>query len=305
LRRSTILEKRTCSEWHLIFSQAEIGEKSKGKTREGANNPVTDGDMLSHRAMYYGMLKAFPGLSVISEEHDPQPIDMTTIALPAFTDSEVNAVISDDKDVMMSIEEVDVWIDPLDATQEYTENLLEFVTTMVCVAVRGKPVLGVIYKPFENLTAWGWVGPNFVSRIVEKDVRNNHAKEHHDVALSRLIVSRSHAGSVHDVAEAAFGSKATVTPAGGAGFKSWEVMKGVQDAYVHVTLIKKWDLCAGDAILRALGGQLTTLKGAPIDYSGRPAEERNEGGVIATMHDHDAYVEALKDVPVETKRKEP
>ena len=35
---------------------------------------------------------------------------------------------------------------------------------------------------------------------------------------------------------------------------------------MHVTKIKKWDICAGDAILRALGGRLTDLDGREVDY---------------------------------------
>lgn len=290
--------------------QADIGEKSKGKTLEGVNNPVTDGDMLSHHAMFYGLKKAFPLVNVISEEHDDDgdgeqaSVDMASIPMPDMVRPEVQDVIGS-KDEHVAIDDIDVWIDPLDATKEYTENLLHYVTTMVCVAIRGIPVIGVIHKPFEDRTAWGWnyLDHSFVSTTVEQDVnegKNRGERENED--HHRIIVSRSHAGEVHDVAERAFGINANVTPAGGAGFKSWEVIKGAQDAYVHVTLIKKWDICAGNAVLNAVGGRMTTLDGRTIDYSGKPAHPENKDGVLATMMNHDEYLEALK-TAVKPRRK--
>ena len=57
---------------------------------------------------------------------------------------------------------------------------------MVCIAVKGEPVVGVVHKPWEGnsgKTYWSWVG--FGSNIKdESSASSNH----------KIIVSRSHAG---------------------------------------------------------------------------------------------------------------
>ena len=178
---------------------------------------------------------------------------------------------------------------------------------MVCIAIRGEPVVGVIHKPFSGKTAWGWYGPGFLSQDVQDDIKAHFGtsdyKQHQDLSKAKIIVSRSHAGKVHEVAKSAFGPNVNVTPAGGAGFKAWEVAKGAQDAYVHATLIKKWDICPGDALLAALGGKMTDLSGKEIDYSGKPAYVKAEGGVLATLHDHSAFLDQLKVAMVKKDKK--
>lgn len=56
--------------------------------------------------------------------------------------------------------------------------------------------------------------------------------------------------------------------------------EGYEDLYVHTTLIKKWDICAGAALLETLGGQMITLKGNAIDF-GQRQDEVNRDGVLA------------------------
>ena len=41
-----------------------------------------------------------------------------------------------------------VWVDPLDATKEYTEGFLDHVTVLIGIALGKKAVAGVIHQPF-------------------------------------------------------------------------------------------------------------------------------------------------------------
>ncbi|XP_076601116.1 inositol monophosphatase 3 [Chaetodon auriga] len=262
-----------------------LNEKSKGKTREGASEPLTMGDLQSHRKMFNLLKNTFPEITVNSEEHDNM-VDKATWSrdIPA----DIQDKIEGGREV--PTESITVWIDPLDATQEYTESLVKYVTTMVCVAVDGKPVIGVIHQPFTGFTAWGFVGQGSNMRP-----RSSYSGSH-----PKVIVSRSHSGQVKGYVHSAFGNSTVVMEAGGAGYKVLSLLEmpsgsadsvDQADVYIHITFIKKWDICAGAALLNALGGQMTTLKGEDIDYSGTPV---NKGGLVASVGvDHKAILEKL------------
>ena len=87
----------------------DIGERSKGKTREGANDPVTEGDMASHRVMYFGLQEAFPSLNIISEEreHKDEKMFIPIINKDKIRD-EVNIVGGE-----IHADRLTIWIDPL------------------------------------------------------------------------------------------------------------------------------------------------------------------------------------------------
>lgn len=222
---------------------------------------------------------------------------MNNIAQPVYDlGSRITSIIGA-SDEIVNKEDVTIWVDPLDATKEFTERLLNYVTTMVCVAVKGKPVIGVIHKPFKPAgdslrTVFGWQGHG--ANIQDKTIGREA-----EIA-NTIIVSRSHKGDVEQAVKAQLGESSFVIGAGGAGYKAEELFgypsdndaKRTPAAYVHTTLIKKWDICSGDAILRTLGGKQTKLDGSDIDYDHR-GDPKNEGGLVAALHDHQKYVDAF------------
>jgi len=270
-RRGGVVVKR-------LREDKDLEAKSKGDTKEGAKMLVTQGDLLSHRVMYQSFRNNFPSVYVVSEEKDSVPSEEVTSSASPHN-QEVDENIHGDDDII-SVGDITVWIDPLDATQEYSEELTQYVTTMVCIAVKGEPVIGVVHKPWEGPNGksyWSWVGHG--SNIED---RSSDSSNH------KIIVSRSHSGNVGTVAKQAFGEDIQVIPAGGAGYKVLSLFENVASVYVHTTAIKKWDICPGAAILREAGGKMTTLDGSDIDYSNDKGP-LNSGGIIAAIKHHEEY----------------
>lgn len=95
-----------------------IHTKSKGQTKEGANDPLTNADLKSHCAMEQGLKRIFPKVKIISEEDvHADCSEASHFELdPTVIDEDVHLP----DEFLVGTDDVTVWIDPLDATQEYT-----------------------------------------------------------------------------------------------------------------------------------------------------------------------------------------
>lgn len=311
-----------------------------GRYADGSVELHTEADARS-AAIFARVGHAFPGLLVINEESVAAGVPMRAVA---GADGDAGGGLrvthhgAHARGARWPLAELVVWIDPLDATAEYSAGLDAFVTLSACVARRGVPIIGIVYQPFENRLYWTSAGTGAnVAFDVEAAVSAERSRETRETAWGdggesgggggrrggcacasargaqsargnvtlskdgarvvsdglRVVVSRAHGESDGEVglgvalaraADAAVaGAHAPVlTPAGGAGYKILELVEGRADVYAHRRGIRKWDLCAGDALLRAAGGGLTDWGGEPICYCA-PAglEAIHVSGVLA------------------------
>lgn len=84
---------------------------------KGVDDPVTAADYRSHCAMYGSLIQAFPGITVISEEASQ---DCDKIVIEDIKKSVKSIDGYDINDDIVNIHDITIWIDPLDATKEFT-----------------------------------------------------------------------------------------------------------------------------------------------------------------------------------------
>ena len=81
LSASIELAERGGEEVINVMKEKKLNEKSKGETREGANNPVTDGDMRSHEVIMHGFEVSFPKSLLVSVLRGPTGFCIATVNL--------------------------------------------------------------------------------------------------------------------------------------------------------------------------------------------------------------------------------
>eukprot|EP00743_Colponemidia_sp_Colp-15_P010277 GILK01011302.1.p1 GENE.GILK01011302.1~~GILK01011302.1.p1 ORF type:complete len:298 (+),score=19.76 GILK01011302.1:61-954(+) len=278
----------------LVSASIDLAERAGRLIREvvasgnlqtvdkGVDDPQTIADIRSQRLIVSSMIKAWPGLQVIGEEELHG--DVAQYAVDPKMDLVRNHQFPPHLEAL-STADIVTWVDPLDATKEFTLGRYEAVTTLIGITHEGSPVAGVIHQPFYQgigRTIWGVVGVGTfgLDRREFSPERNivvttsSHPTPRLEKALNLLRPDE-------------------VVRIGGAGHKALFVLEGHADSYLFPSFgTKKWDVAAADALFRAVGGTVTDIYGNPFLYT-RDVEKENRHGLLMTLRNHDNVLAAL------------
>ncbi|CAK9822619.1 3'(2'),5'-bisphosphate nucleotidase 1 [Anthophora retusa] len=264
---------------------------------KGKNDLQTEADRCAQRCIIASLNHQFPNITIIGEEGSSNcevPSDwVVTEADQEVLKLKLPADLED-----IDPKDVCIWVDPLDGTAEYAQGLVEHVTVLVGVAIGHRAIGGVIHQPYyknaENeilgRTLWGINGVGFGGFTPIAPPNGKRI----------ITTTRSHSDNNVQAAIDAL-CPDEVLRVGGAGYKVILLMEGKAHAYVFASKgCKRWDTCAPEAILHAVGGTLTDFYGKHYSYHSGTTYP-NEKGVLATAPGqiHQWY---LNHIPHEVKK---
>ena len=171
-------------------------------------------------------------------------------------------------------------VDPLDGTREFIARNGEF-TVNVALVEGDAPIAGAVYAPAQG-RLW-FAGRTARAAYVELGAPLRIPDEWEELktraAPERLVAlaSRSHA----DADTESFLARLNVSEriSAGSSIKFCLVAEGRADVYPRFAPTMEWDTAAGDAVLRAAGGCVLELDGAPLPYGKLSNSFRNTGFV--------------------------
>jgi 3'(2'), 5'-bisphosphate nucleotidase len=205
-----------------------------GVSYKADHSPLTEADVRSHEVIDAALAQRFPGIPIVSEEGDASTVPDETVC----------------------------WVvDPLDGTKEFVKRTGEF-TVNIALVHGGVPVLGVVHAPVSGQTwytapdgAWA-MGPTGATRLQTRTPA--------PATALRVVASRDHAGPLVQAMLQRLPDAQTLSV--GSSLKFCLVADGRADLYFRDGPTMPWDTAAAHAVLRAAGGEVYTLTGAPLRY---------------------------------------
>lgn len=178
-------------------------------------------------------------------------------------------IISEENKANISLDGVDLFwlVDPLDGTKEFINKNGDF-TVNIALIENGCPILGVVYAPALNALYVGDVKAKNAFLITINDGTNTTMPLKTTLADEKgmiVVGSRSHNDPalmdefLKEQSIQAFVSR-------GSSLKFCLIAEGKAHLYPRLGRTMEWDTAAGQAVLEAAGGKVTTLEGLPLLY---------------------------------------
>jgi 3'(2'), 5'-bisphosphate nucleotidase len=201
------------------------------------HSPLTEADRAAHRTIVAGLSELTPDVPVVSEEDG--------------FDGDTAAVVAGD-----------YWlVDPLDGTKEFLKRTGEFTVNIARVR-DGVPVAAVVHAPVLGAS---WVtGANGAERWDHEGRTSIRVHVPADPQALRVVASRDHAGPGVAALLARVPNARTLSM--GSSLKFCLIAEGRADLYFRDGPTMPWDTAAAHGVLRAAGGEVHDLAGAPLRY---------------------------------------
>jgi len=203
-------------------------------------SPVTIADRDAEAAMRAAIARRFPNHGVIGEEHGRDRADAEF-----------------------------VWVlDPIDGTKSFITGKPLF-GTLIALAERGRPVVGVIDMPALNECWWGADDRGTLMNGAPVQTRPCG-----DLAQAMLYATTPH--MFHGADEAAFARLAAAVrhPLYGADCYAYAMVAGGWSDLVVEAMLQAYDFCALVPVVEGAGGVMS-------DWQGRPLTTASDGRVVA------------------------
>ncbi|MDT8441298.1 MAG: 3'(2'),5'-bisphosphate nucleotidase CysQ [Desulfuromonadales bacterium] len=204
------------------------------------DSPLTCADRAAHRLIVAGLTGATPAIPILSEEGQ---------AIPFAERREWQRF----------------WlVDPLDGTKEFIKRNGEF-TVNIALVEAGRVVAGVVHVPTRQATYVGLIGQGAWRQVGQQPpvpIRVRRADPKHGLSV---VMSRSHPSP--DLEAYLKTIKVAETVEVGSSLKLCVVAAGEADLYPRLGPTMEWDTAAGQAVVEAAGGTVTTLDGLPLAYN--------------------------------------
>jgi 3'(2'), 5'-bisphosphate nucleotidase len=147
--------------------------------------------------------------------------------------------------------DVNVFIDPIDGTREFSTGLGEQCS--ICIGfsnAEGQPIAGVVFRPLTSPYT-------FAAGAVSEDYRESVLCTDGPTNLQGLLTSN---GSISPfIARLIEELGYSRVPSGGAGNKMLMLLEGKGGCYIQDRGVSRWDTCAAQAVIEAHGGTLSKL----------------------------------------------